>query len=383
MVPLAIAESPTVEEVGRLTALVRETAASGTKRRALMLRLSLLPPQISRPHHLALMRHALDPLAGADHARSFRLPNRDMVVIWREAASPALAETLRALELLFADAPVDLDLGEIILVLDLPDAADRLLGIVARSVSPPRLTVTARAPRPNPLDLTNLARLEGAIVRADLEAFARRKPICREESGVMRLAWEKRYISVHDLVTAMIPDRDTVAAPWLFRRLALALDRRLLALLSVSGALDRAPDFAINLGVSSLLSAEFMRFDTRLPAELRGRVTIDLHPSDIVSDPEAFLFARSFARIRGYRLALRCPTLTHIAAFPSARTHVDFVQVRYSPELAAAGPFPINLDPGRIVLTRVATEAALMWGRRHGIRLFQGSLVRPIEPRTA
>ena len=56
--------------LGGLDVLVRDCVSSGVPRRALLLRMDLLPRSLSRPHHLRLARAALDPLTGADRAHS-------------------------------------------------------------------------------------------------------------------------------------------------------------------------------------------------------------------------------------------------------------------------------------------------------------------------
>jgi len=80
---LAIDDPDLGAEAGRLRTLVLGCVTAGIDRRALLLRLSLLPEALARPHHLRLARAALDPLAFADRARLFRLPNNDIAVVWR------------------------------------------------------------------------------------------------------------------------------------------------------------------------------------------------------------------------------------------------------------------------------------------------------------
>ena len=73
---------------------------------------------------------------------------------------------------------------------------------------------------------------------------------------------------------------------------------------------------------------------------LRGQVVIDLLPADVMADPASFLFARDFARGRGYLLLLRGITGDLLDAFPLRRIGLDLLELRWSPDLARgdAGP---------------------------------------------
>ena len=118
----------------------------------------------------------------------------------------------------------------------------------------------------------------------------------------------------------------------------------------------------------------------RCQRRLRGKVMIELMPVDIMSDAASFVFARSFARARGYRLLLRNATPALLRVLALETLEVDHVQFRWSPALAAAEAETVGaLTPeGRAVLFRADTRAALDWGGRAAIRLFQD---RPRMPR--
>ena len=290
-------------DVGELVRIARECVASGTTRRVVLLRLSLLPPELARPHHRRLARAALDPLALADRARLFELENGDTVVIWRGEAPASVAQAKAAIAHLFADTESGLDVNDLLVPLALPQQCDLLFDAIAVS----RSRSDAHPPRTQaPLDPAALTRLEDSLARADVARFARRKGIYeRRADGRFVLRWEKRFLSVAELTHALSPDHDAKGDPWLFRRLTRSLDRRMLALLAAPDELRDAGPFGLNLNIASILSPEFLRLDAALPAALRGRVVIDMLPADVIADPAAYLFAREFAHARGYRLLLR------------------------------------------------------------------------------
>ena len=152
----------------------------------------------------------------------------------------------------------------------------------------------------------------------------------------------------------------------------------MLALLAAPGELDSARPFAVELNVSSILAPEFLRFDAALPLDLRGQVILELQPADVLSDPAAFLFARDFVRARGYRLLLQDLTVESLPMFPLPRIGLDFLQLRWSAEVAALDAASSGTAPPSIVLTGADDDDAIAWGRAQGLSLFQGA--KAIEP---
>ena len=366
-------------DVERMAALVRECIIAGIARNCCIVHLSRLPPDQLRPHHMRLARAALEPLAHADRARLFELPTLDLVVIWRGAAETAVSVCREAITLLFAEddpiAPSAAD-ATIWQELSLPEEAGQVLAM-ADAILQGDATPAASTSTASPLDPASLAAFEARLAQVDVTRFVRRRQICvRLPDGGFRLRWEKRYLSVDELQASLAPDHAAQAEPWLFRRLTRSLDRRMLALLAAPAELDGAGPFSINLNVASILSPEFLRFDEALPPGLRGQVTLDFLPADVLADPAAFLFAREFASSRGYRTLLRGITADLLPVFPLARIGLDFLQLRWSPALAALGTdlFP---DPLPIVLSHADTPSAMAWGRREGILLYQGRFAEP------
>lgn len=356
-------------EAQQLVRLIHECVTSGIARHAFVIHLSRLSGDGARPHHLRLARAALEPLAQADRARLYTLPNQDLVVVWRGTAETALVASRNAVEHLFADKenPPAASLWE---ELDLPKRAERLLAIAEqRDVT---LSTTKPPPSAPPLDPATLALVESGLAYADVARFVRRRQVCAlQPNGSFRVQWEARKLAVDELVDSLIPGHAPQADPWLFRRLTRTLDRRMLALLAASGELADNRPFAINLNVTSVLAPAFLRFDTALPKGLRGQVTIGLLAADVLADPAAFLFAREFASSRSYRLLLHGVTADLLPMFPLDRIGMDFLQLRWSDAVAAMGGQVIE-DAGRIVLSHADTQQAVTWGRSHGITFFQG-----------
>ena len=355
-----------------LTTLVRDSAASGVGRRVLLVRLDLLPPHLTRPHHLRLVRAALEPLVAGERGRLFSLRDGSLAVAWRGGREAALEQAQSALRHLVADRRGSTP--DLLHLFELPHQAAALLARIGTSAALGPVREVSRV-ADQPFDADALAGIEAALAQADVATFARRKTICRAAGDGFALAWEKRFLSIGELAAAVAPEHAPETTPWLFRRLTRTLDRRMLVLLAAPDELRGAGPFALNLNVASILSPQFLRFDAALPGTLRGTVVLNLLACDILTDPASFLFARDFARARGYRLLLRGITAALLPVLPVETLGLDYVQLRWSASLRRADT--ARLAPERVVLARTDEDAALDWGRAQGITLFQGALARP------
>jgi hypothetical protein len=366
------------EDAEALARALNACAVAEIDRRALLLRFTHVPPALLRPAHRQRARAALEPLLFADRARRFRLADGSLVVLWRGPASERLDQALRSLLLLFADLPHGVvQRAEVICQLELPRDNAVLFNAIeeSRAALQPRRSAVRAMPE-QPLDIATLASLEQALAQADVAHFARRKPVCSLGSdSALRLQWEKRYLSISEIAAVLAPEHNPLADPWLFRRLTRTLDRRMLALLSHPEELRLAGPFALDMNVASILSPYFLRFDAALPQSLRGEVLLELLPTDMLADPATFIFARDFARARGYKILLRDVVAEMLPVLPLDCLGMDYVQLRWSAELEAMEPTDITqaAELDRIVLSRIEGRDALDWGVRAGIGLFMGS----------
>ena len=360
-----------------LQALVRDCAASGVQRSVLLLRIDLLPPRLARPHHLRLIRDALDPLLSAERARLHDLPTGRLAVSWRGPAPALLQQSMDAMEHLLGTGRIGPTAAQgLVRLFDLPRDGAALLAAAGREEDADAATARRQAspvaPPRLPLDAAALAAMERQLAGADMTRFARRRPVHRLDGGQVRLAWERRTLSIPELGETLAPGRNVQADAWLFRRLTRVLDSRMLALLSVPFELRGAGPFSLGLNVNSVLSPEFLRFDSVLPGSLRGHVVLEIQTADVLADPAAFAFARGFVHTRGYRLLLRGVTATLLPLLSLPAMELDFVQLRWSPELKRVAPATLRAGGAEWMLSRADDAAAVQWGRDQGFALFEG-----------
>jgi hypothetical protein len=357
-----------------LRELVQKTALAATQRRALLLHTDRLPHALAKPQHQRLARAAIEGLTQADRAQPFELSRGRIAIVWRDRGGRELDTAMAAISHLLADLPESqaLPLGQLASVYDLPEQADWLLDELRENS--PLAAANDAGPSRAP-DIAMLARLEQTLAQADISRFIRWRPILRLNGMAQVTAWEERYVAAHDIAATLCPDRRIKADPWLFRRLTRSFDRRMLASMSSPQDMRDSGPFALNLNVGTLLGPEFLRFDAALPATLRGEVTLKLSAPDILSDPAGFVFARNFANTRGYKLLLRHGSAALLALFDIGAAELDYVEMPYTPTLAADPDSARLLLPARVqtVLTGVTSPQAIAWARTHGFPLVRGA----------
>ncbi len=181
-----------------------------------------------------------------------------------------------------------------------------------------------------------------------------------------------------------MPRRDLYSDRWLFQYLTQTLDKRVLALLRKADDVELSHSYSLNLNVSTLLSPEFLAFDANLKSGARGSIVIEIEKIEIFADLGAYLFARDFARERGYRFCLDSVTRLILPFIARQRLGVDLVKLFWNPDMAEGkssdrdGEFLAALErvgTERVILARCDTEQAIEFGHRVGIKLFQGRIV--------
>ena len=102
---------------------------------------------------------------------------------------------------------------------------------------------------------------------------------------------------------------------------------------------------------------------------------------DIFADLNAFLFARDFAKERGYRICIDGLTHETMPFVDREKLGADMVKLVWQNELeATVGQKRIrrlvkDMQAARVILCRCDTEASITFGQAVGINMFQGRYI--------
>ena len=74
--------------------------------------------------------------------------------------------------------------------------------------------------------------------------------------------FQELYVSIPDLQQTVLPEYDLGSNKWLFQHLTQTLDTRMLSMLMRNDDSTISSSFSINLNVSTILSPQFLNFDS-------------------------------------------------------------------------------------------------------------------------
>jgi hypothetical protein len=367
-------------------------------RRAVHIHLSRLLPRNRRGDRIRIALNTFEFLVRQFEGQIFALGNFDIVFVCKGGDLGAIDEAVMRVRHLFADDPLMQDIdGEeqarfcswfdleadyekcLRAALQLAEEAQRR----AQRLSPiTKAAEERKTERLAPLAPRQLSELLEAIERADLSNMMRRQAICQllPDRGPQPM-FRELYISIDVLRTIIMPGYDITADRWLFQHLTQTLDQRMLQLLSKNDDGTLAASYSINLNIATLLTDRFLAFDAGLSAATRGTVIFELQPIDVFADLGAFIFARDFAKERGYRICLDGVTNLSLPLIDRARLGFDLVKVVWQPEALAGGreeqlgelrQLVASFGRARTILCRCDSEEAVALGQSLGITLFQG-----------
>ncbi len=360
---------------GLLQQAVDRQLRLGFERSMLVLHLSQLLAPAPHPHHRRVARLVLDDAAQLYGGQVFPHANGDLVLLGETAGITGLIETLT--RLFRVDAPAN---GRLLSLWTLPADADAVLAYADQAPAAVAAASSWSEPNAAPNAIDAITALIAHTRFSDL--VRRQAAVHITPAGVRPLYREVAFstAALQAQVAAMAPAQ---ADPFLFRHLASRLDLRMLA--ALSGELTRGGPLAgcetlhLNLTLSSVGSEPFSRF-AAIARDSQVQLGVEISLLEACADPAAFAAARALLRTRGCGVILDGVSHPALLITTPEALEPDLVKLDWTPRMAALVPREQRqlatalqrLDPERIVLQRAETEAALAWGRLHGIRRFQG-----------
>lgn len=325
----------------------------------------------------------------------FALANVDIVFICKGATKAELDAAVLKLRYLFSEDPIaqgdDPVTGETFCTwYDVEGEYDELLAAAQRIVAEEQRRKAEATPSMlpqappvlNPLEPEQLGRVLQALARADLSNVVRRQPICAVLPGAPpQPIFNELFVSIADLQRVVAPQTQLTSNRWLFQYLTETLDKRMLATLPKMDDSSVSARFSLNLNVATLLSQDFLNFDATLKGNARGTLVIELQMYDVLADLGSFIFARDFARERGYRICL--DGLSHLTAplIDREKLGFDLLKIFWSVDmtdpamdkrLADIKELIGRAGEARVILCRCDNADAIRIGQSFGASLFQG-----------
>jgi hypothetical protein len=354
----------TPAEAARFFASVAE---NGTARRVLLLRPARMPGWPSYTESARVLRSVLDPVLALPGLIWNDLPDGDALAIWRHGGEAEVS----AVQTAMAGTP------GVAAVFDVPAdlaALQLALSVVAVEHGHPPPAV-ASGPPPVPLTLDDLAAVERVIGQVELlERLSGHAVWSFGEGGQKTLAMRWLGLDLQGIVDVLVPGRALAPEPAMRARLWRIVGRRLLGQLAARHEVANGGTIAVPCDCSALLSPEFGRFDTLLPARLRGRIVLVIPLSQAVASAAAFTMAARVAAAADVPVCLAGVRPHHLPALGELAHGATWLRLEGSdsvpPEVLRAR-IPGPLLP-RLIAADVSEPASLAVLRAAGVGLFAG-----------
>ncbi len=332
--------------------------------------LSRLDPAGPLPSHHRVARCLFDTAAQLHGGQVFTCGDGDLVLLASPDAAAELASTL--LRVFRTQAAPG---TQTVAVWSLPE--DEAAVRAAFAPGPP--TPLPSEPPPAPLGI--IAALSALVTAAEPGEFVRRQTAVRIDGRRLIPLFHELYVSLAAMEERLGMAIPASADPYLNRYLSGQLDERLLRSL-VGADLSFAPAVQLRLTMTCVDTPAFtaVRALARDAATLLG---VEFALPDVIADLRRYAALRDRLQADGCTVTLGGLDLYSMQQIDPAALQPDILKLEWSPRLAAlSGREAIRLGAAlesfgawRVVLQRAETEAALLWGRAHGISHFQGRYV--------
>lgn len=354
----------TPAEAARFFASVAE---NGAARRVLLLRPARMPGWPGCATSANVLRAVLDPVLALPGLVWNDLPESDALAIWRhggEAEVSAVQAAMTGTPGVAAVFDVPADLAALQLALAAIAAEHGHAAPVVAS-GPPRVAVT----------LEDIAAVERVIGQVDLlDRLSGHAVWSFGEGGQKLLAMQWLGLDLQGIVDVLVPGRTLAPEPALRARLWRIAGRRLLGQLAARHEIAKCGTIAVPSDCRSLLSPDFGRFDTALPARLRGRIVLEIPLAQAVASVSAFTMAARIAAAADVPVCLsgvRPEHLRGVAPLAHGATWLRLEAADSVPPEVLRARIPGSLLP-RLIAADVSDPASLAVLRAAGVGLFSG-----------
>lgn len=367
---------------------------------AVHIHLSGLRAHYRQPHYLRVAARALDALVINFDATLYNLANADMVLVCHDLPVEEVDPPLYKLRALFSEDPLTQgeegsldDRFTTWYDLSLPTDFSSFLALVEEleqaAVERSRKSGDGRqqAMAGVPLDPTNLsainARLQGTRI-ADL--IHQQTAIVIHPDAKGDVLFREHYVAMRELKKRIAPGVNLFGSPWLFQYLTETLDRRVLSVMAQRKFDESEDAISLNLNIATVLSPGFQNFHDKV-REHAAKVVIEMQTIDVFSDMGGFGYARDWLRENGYRVLIDGLNPLSLQFFDPATLGGDFVKIGWGAELvggvaedrmAEMRETIEGANKESVILARVDSEEAVVWGLELGIRRFQGRYIDTI-----
>ena len=354
-------------------------------RKVVRLRLGHMQPQNRTPVRLKILTRMFRPLESGRQVQIFNLTNGDLAMIVNAGAQRDVNNIIHRMRTLFESDPITaMDAnGEDRFSTWYDLAIDSVMALHAaqelRKTAQAGPTKTEVPPVP-PLSPTALDEIQKKVAYANIVPFVRDQPVLRINRATLEASIEfiEFFLSVGDLQRSAAPGVNLLGDRWLFQDLSRTMDMRMLETVVRAPHAREAPALSLNLNLETIITGPFRGFLQRMEKQ---RIVVEVQLIDVLTNLMLYLDVEAALRALGHAVLIDGLNVGSLRLLDVAKLKPDYAKVAWAPDLADSKgrdsaeivqSLAQNLGQTRLILGRCESSAALTWGVKNGLTLFQG-----------
>lgn len=355
-------------------------------RKAVHIRLSKLLPANRTPVRIKIVTRMFRALESGRQAQIFILSNDDLALIINGGAQRDVNNIVLRVRKLFEGDPVTLDDADgndqFIAWYDL--ALDAAVAIHAAQqlrqeaqIAPPRAQA-AQLPAITPATLDEVQK---KLAFANVAPFVRDQVALRinPQTKEASIEFYEFFLSVGDLQRTIAPNINLFGDRSLFQDLSRTMDVRMLETVLRHPQARGTPCISLNLNLETILTPAFGTFVQHL--EKGQKVIVEVSAADLLTNINMYVDVRNVMASMGHAILIDGLTTITIEMLDVAAMKPDYIKIVWAPELldvtnpagnANTSAMIAEIGAEKTILSRCESAAALSWGLKTGICVFQG-----------
>jgi EAL domain-containing protein (putative c-di-GMP-specific phosphodiesterase class I) len=357
-------------------------------RTAVQLHLSQLLPSNRDLTRLRIASRLFAPFESSHGVRIFPLSNGDVFVLGKDMPEDQVDNVVHRVRSLFERDPLTFG--------DFEDNDDPFVSWYAYEVDYQDLEAVGRnllevaeirrkrdlgaAPPPEPVGPGDLETLTTKVQTLNIRPLLHRQAAIRVNiKQNAEILFEEVTVAMNGVRDAIAPGKDFFADRWIFQEFSRTLDQVLLSSLPQAPMLVQPPAVSVNLNLESVNSRPFRGLLNSLAAH--QHMVVEVQVVDIFTNLSTYQKVRDTLRAQGHKILIDGLAPAILGAMDLSLLDPDYVKILWTAELGAQqhghkGSELVSmikdLGASRVILSRVESETAMIWGLSKGITAFQG-----------
>ena len=355
-------------------------------RKVVHLHLSQLLPQHRTSVRIKIVTRMFRTLESGRQVQLFAMANDDLVIIVGAGAQRDVNNIVLRIRKLFEGDPI---------TMDDESGADRFVTWLDLTLDSPMAIHTAQQLRQdaqNPKAAVTGASVAGLTPQLldDVQkklAFVNVAPFIRDQVALRvnpatneaSIEFYEFFLSVGDLQRVIAPNLNLLADRWLFQDLSRTMDLRMLETVVRAPHARGTPTISLNLNLETVMTPAFGTFIQQI--EAGQKVIVEVQVVDLLTNIGMYIDARNVLNRLGHSVLVDGLSTTTLQLLDVATMKPDYAKITWAPELLDmmdpansknGGAMVQEIGAEKVILSRCDSKAALSWGIKSGISVFQG-----------